>query len=141
MASPGSSFTPTPLRHEDNLEVRQHPRANALQNQRKFHTMLITFFDSNRFSKNMFQLDKEFQETGGNCYRSRSHVPADTVTEVHSIDTCAENNSPKATALCSLLVPARWDTRRAGSRYVLAARTNFFSHLRAITTGFFPGKT
>ncbi|GFV16225.1 hypothetical protein TNCV_3379891 [Trichonephila clavipes] len=27
---PGSSFTPTPLGHEDNLEVRHHPRANAL---------------------------------------------------------------------------------------------------------------
>ncbi|GFV87765.1 hypothetical protein TNCV_780471 [Trichonephila clavipes] len=26
---PGSSFTPTPLGHEDNLEVRHHPRANA----------------------------------------------------------------------------------------------------------------
>ncbi|PRD26810.1 UNVERIFIED_CONTAM: hypothetical protein NCL1_37055 [Trichonephila clavipes] len=31
MAMPGSSFTPTSLSHEDNLEVRQHPRANALQ--------------------------------------------------------------------------------------------------------------
>ncbi|GFU91487.1 uncharacterized protein TNCV_2542551 [Trichonephila clavipes] len=31
MATPGSSFTPTPLGHEDNLEVRHHPRANALQ--------------------------------------------------------------------------------------------------------------
>ncbi|GFS89677.1 hypothetical protein TNCV_3787191 [Trichonephila clavipes] len=30
MATPGSSFTPTPLGHEDNLEVRQHPRPNAL---------------------------------------------------------------------------------------------------------------
>ncbi|GFY22472.1 uncharacterized protein TNCV_2177331 [Trichonephila clavipes] len=27
----GSSFTPTPLGHEDNLEVKQHPRVNALQ--------------------------------------------------------------------------------------------------------------
>ncbi|GFV22597.1 transposon Tf2-11 polyprotein [Trichonephila clavipes] len=31
IATPGSSFTPTPLGHEDNLEVRHHPRANALQ--------------------------------------------------------------------------------------------------------------
>ncbi|GFS78265.1 uncharacterized protein TNCV_3172201 [Trichonephila clavipes] len=31
MATPGSSFTPTPLGHEDNLEVRHHPRVNALQ--------------------------------------------------------------------------------------------------------------
>ncbi|GFS57076.1 hypothetical protein TNCV_4238581 [Trichonephila clavipes] len=31
MATPGSSFTPTPLGHEDNLEVRHHPRANTLQ--------------------------------------------------------------------------------------------------------------
>ncbi|GFW11335.1 hypothetical protein TNCV_3808551 [Trichonephila clavipes] len=31
MATPGSSFSPTPLGHEDNLQVRQHPRANALQ--------------------------------------------------------------------------------------------------------------
>ncbi|GFV63825.1 uncharacterized protein TNCV_2278291 [Trichonephila clavipes] len=31
MATPGSSFTPTPLAHEVNLEVRQHPRANVLQ--------------------------------------------------------------------------------------------------------------
>ncbi|GFS57324.1 hypothetical protein TNCV_491981 [Trichonephila clavipes] len=31
MATPGSSFTPTPLDHEDNLEVRHHPQANALQ--------------------------------------------------------------------------------------------------------------
>ncbi|GFW64703.1 uncharacterized protein TNCV_701061 [Trichonephila clavipes] len=28
---PGSSFSPTPLGHEDNLEVRHHPRANTLQ--------------------------------------------------------------------------------------------------------------
>ncbi|GFX07340.1 hypothetical protein TNCV_503981 [Trichonephila clavipes] len=27
---PGSSFTPTPIGHEDNLEVRDKPRANAL---------------------------------------------------------------------------------------------------------------
>ncbi|GFU15810.1 uncharacterized protein TNCV_2367691 [Trichonephila clavipes] len=27
----GSSFTPTPLGHGDNLEVKQHPRSNALQ--------------------------------------------------------------------------------------------------------------
>ncbi|GFY08161.1 uncharacterized protein TNCV_1355741 [Trichonephila clavipes] len=31
MATPGSSFTPTPLGHEDNLKVRHHPRANTLQ--------------------------------------------------------------------------------------------------------------
>ncbi|GFY14619.1 hypothetical protein TNCV_4828221 [Trichonephila clavipes] len=31
MATPGSSFTPSPLGHEDNLEVRYHPRANTLQ--------------------------------------------------------------------------------------------------------------
>ncbi|GFY19309.1 hypothetical protein TNCV_4126961 [Trichonephila clavipes] len=31
MATPGSSFTPTPLGHEDNLEVRRHPWANTLQ--------------------------------------------------------------------------------------------------------------
>ncbi|GFV03333.1 hypothetical protein TNCV_4019301 [Trichonephila clavipes] len=31
MATPGSSFTPTPLGHEDNLEVRHHPLANTLQ--------------------------------------------------------------------------------------------------------------
>ncbi|GFX70719.1 hypothetical protein TNCV_1032471 [Trichonephila clavipes] len=31
MATPGSSFTPTPQGHEDNLEVRHHPRANTLQ--------------------------------------------------------------------------------------------------------------
>ncbi|GFX84654.1 hypothetical protein TNCV_724611 [Trichonephila clavipes] len=31
MATPGSSFTPTYLGHEDNLEIRHHPRANALQ--------------------------------------------------------------------------------------------------------------
>ncbi|GFX71018.1 uncharacterized protein TNCV_2706211 [Trichonephila clavipes] len=31
MATPDSSFTPTPLDHEDNLEVRHHQRANALQ--------------------------------------------------------------------------------------------------------------
>ncbi|GFS78949.1 uncharacterized protein TNCV_4341931 [Trichonephila clavipes] len=31
MAMPGSSFTPTPLGHEDNLEVRYHPRAKTLQ--------------------------------------------------------------------------------------------------------------
>ncbi|GFX62652.1 hypothetical protein TNCV_4868121 [Trichonephila clavipes] len=30
MTTPGSSFTPTPLGHEDNLEVRYHPRANTL---------------------------------------------------------------------------------------------------------------
>ncbi|GFU51155.1 hypothetical protein TNCV_966461 [Trichonephila clavipes] len=29
MATPGSLFTPTPLAHEDNLEVRYHPQANA----------------------------------------------------------------------------------------------------------------
>ncbi|GFV36117.1 hypothetical protein TNCV_4964651 [Trichonephila clavipes] len=32
MATPGSSFTPTPLGHEDNLEIRYRPRANTLQN-------------------------------------------------------------------------------------------------------------
>ncbi|GFV08151.1 hypothetical protein TNCV_4786961 [Trichonephila clavipes] len=31
MVTPGSSFIPTPLGHEDNLEVRYHPRANTLQ--------------------------------------------------------------------------------------------------------------
>ncbi|GFX19581.1 uncharacterized protein TNCV_2074891 [Trichonephila clavipes] len=31
MATLGSLFSPTPLGHEDNLEVRYHPRANALQ--------------------------------------------------------------------------------------------------------------
>ncbi|GFW44789.1 uncharacterized protein TNCV_4511031 [Trichonephila clavipes] len=31
MAIPGSSFTPTPLGHEDNLDVRHQPRPNALQ--------------------------------------------------------------------------------------------------------------
>ncbi|GFY28891.1 uncharacterized protein TNCV_4720221 [Trichonephila clavipes] len=31
MATPGLLFTPTPLGHEDNLEVRHQPRANALQ--------------------------------------------------------------------------------------------------------------
>ncbi|GFU01958.1 hypothetical protein TNCV_1524431 [Trichonephila clavipes] len=31
MATPGSSFTPMPLGHEDNLEVRHHPPANAFQ--------------------------------------------------------------------------------------------------------------
>ncbi|GFV65803.1 hypothetical protein TNCV_651261 [Trichonephila clavipes] len=30
MATHGSLFTPTPLGHEDNLEVRHHPRANTL---------------------------------------------------------------------------------------------------------------
>ncbi|GFT78319.1 uncharacterized protein TNCV_3946171 [Trichonephila clavipes] len=31
MATPGSLFTPTPLGHVDNSEVRHHPRAHALQ--------------------------------------------------------------------------------------------------------------
>ncbi|GFV53125.1 uncharacterized protein TNCV_4129391 [Trichonephila clavipes] len=31
MTTPGSSFTPTPLGHEDNLEVKHHPRANTIQ--------------------------------------------------------------------------------------------------------------
>ncbi|GFY36504.1 hypothetical protein TNCV_27101 [Trichonephila clavipes] len=31
MATPGSSFTSTPLGHEDNLEVRYHPGAKTLQ--------------------------------------------------------------------------------------------------------------
>ncbi|GFX38712.1 uncharacterized protein TNCV_4188011 [Trichonephila clavipes] len=31
MRTPGSPFTPTPLGHEDNLEVRHHLRANTLQ--------------------------------------------------------------------------------------------------------------
>ncbi|GFU86197.1 uncharacterized protein TNCV_368551 [Trichonephila clavipes] len=31
MSTPISSFTPTRLGHEDNLEVRHHPRAGALQ--------------------------------------------------------------------------------------------------------------
>ncbi|GFY07103.1 uncharacterized protein TNCV_4903451 [Trichonephila clavipes] len=31
MATPGSSFTPTPLGHEDNLEVRHPSRANTSQ--------------------------------------------------------------------------------------------------------------
>ncbi|GFV90784.1 hypothetical protein TNCV_2323531 [Trichonephila clavipes] len=31
MGTPGSLFTPTPLSHEGNLEVRHHPWANALQ--------------------------------------------------------------------------------------------------------------
>ncbi|GFS98947.1 uncharacterized protein TNCV_3896371 [Trichonephila clavipes] len=31
MATPGSSFTPTPLGHEDNLGVRHHPRVNTSQ--------------------------------------------------------------------------------------------------------------
>ncbi|GFV55909.1 hypothetical protein TNCV_1390251 [Trichonephila clavipes] len=31
MTMSGSSFPPTPLGHEDNLEVRHHPRANTLQ--------------------------------------------------------------------------------------------------------------
>ncbi|GFX61512.1 hypothetical protein TNCV_1031011 [Trichonephila clavipes] len=31
MATPGSSFTPTPLSHEENVEVGQPSRANALQ--------------------------------------------------------------------------------------------------------------
>ncbi|GFX43804.1 transposable element Tcb2 transposase [Trichonephila clavipes] len=31
MATPGSSFTPTPLGHEGNVRVGHHPRANALQ--------------------------------------------------------------------------------------------------------------
>ncbi|GFX52539.1 hypothetical protein TNCV_4325551 [Trichonephila clavipes] len=33
MSTPGSLFTPTPLGHEDNLEVRHQPRANALQHE------------------------------------------------------------------------------------------------------------
>ncbi|GFT58347.1 uncharacterized protein TNCV_2118561 [Trichonephila clavipes] len=31
MTTPGSSFTPTPLGHEDNSEVKQHPRTNPFQ--------------------------------------------------------------------------------------------------------------
>ncbi|GFW00160.1 uncharacterized protein TNCV_2914421 [Trichonephila clavipes] len=31
MTTSGSSFTPTPLGHEDNLGVRYHPRGNPLQ--------------------------------------------------------------------------------------------------------------
>ncbi|GFX76923.1 hypothetical protein TNCV_2257861 [Trichonephila clavipes] len=31
MATPGSSSTPTPLGHEDNLGERYHPRAETLQ--------------------------------------------------------------------------------------------------------------
>ncbi|GFY23894.1 uncharacterized protein TNCV_3536881 [Trichonephila clavipes] len=31
MSTPGSSFTPTPLGHEDNLEVKHHPRADTSQ--------------------------------------------------------------------------------------------------------------
>ncbi|GFT27744.1 uncharacterized protein TNCV_3571081 [Trichonephila clavipes] len=31
MATPGSSFTPTPLGHEDNLGIRYHQRANTSQ--------------------------------------------------------------------------------------------------------------
>ncbi|GFV72083.1 hypothetical protein TNCV_2460161 [Trichonephila clavipes] len=31
MVTPGSSFTPTPLGPEDNLEVKHHPQVNALQ--------------------------------------------------------------------------------------------------------------
>ncbi|GFT04965.1 uncharacterized protein TNCV_4744981 [Trichonephila clavipes] len=35
--TPDSSFAPTPLGHDDNLEVRHHPRANTLQSEgRKF---------------------------------------------------------------------------------------------------------
>ncbi|GFW15617.1 hypothetical protein TNCV_3581151 [Trichonephila clavipes] len=31
MATPGSSFTPTPLGHEDNIGVRYHSRVNSSQ--------------------------------------------------------------------------------------------------------------
>ncbi|GFS79518.1 hypothetical protein TNCV_2370321 [Trichonephila clavipes] len=31
MGTPGSSFTPTTLGHQEYLEVRHHPQANALQ--------------------------------------------------------------------------------------------------------------
>ncbi|GFV26665.1 hypothetical protein TNCV_4059851 [Trichonephila clavipes] len=31
MVTPGSSFTPTPISHEDNLEVGHPPRADALR--------------------------------------------------------------------------------------------------------------
>ncbi|GFW23620.1 uncharacterized protein TNCV_4091631 [Trichonephila clavipes] len=39
MATPGSSFTPIPLVHEDNLEVRYHPRVKTLQ----WHLSRFTF--------------------------------------------------------------------------------------------------
>ncbi|GFW65961.1 uncharacterized protein TNCV_587871 [Trichonephila clavipes] len=51
MATPGSLFTPTPLSHEDNLEVRHPLRANALQ----WRPGRFSFPNPKRFGMRVFE--------------------------------------------------------------------------------------
>ncbi|GFV41744.1 hypothetical protein TNCV_3628951 [Trichonephila clavipes] len=62
MTTSGSSFTPTSLGHEDNLEVRHHQRANAVQAWRITATRLPTpiLLHEKKLRFNLSKLDKTY---------------------------------------------------------------------------------
>ncbi|GFS62935.1 hypothetical protein TNCV_2054211 [Trichonephila clavipes] len=54
MATPGSSFTPTPLGHEENIGVGQPSWANALQwHPKRFNFLSPEIYDESDFLKSM----------------------------------------------------------------------------------------
>ncbi|GFV05512.1 hypothetical protein TNCV_227231 [Trichonephila clavipes] len=91
MATSGSSFTPTPLGHEDNVEVGQPPRALTIQI--KLSTVLKNIFLEFRRCS-IFFFDAPETPPLGSQFPRNKHVP--------QISNSVEFNSSKTGASASI---------------------------------------